>query len=91
MKKASTPHDPRPFSPYGVSGDAMQVQVTRVPRPNAAQEVTLDEGATVAMLLRRLEIPPDAVIVIRHDRPVPLDAPLGDRDALRIVNVFSGG
>lgn len=69
----------------------MNVQVTRVPRPNVTQLVTLDEGATVATLLRRLEIPPDAVIVIRAERPVPLDAPLGHEDTLRIVNVFSGG
>lgn len=70
---------------------AVRVQVTRLPRPNTPQDVDLEEGATVAEVLRRLLVPLDAVIVIRAERPIPLDAPLDEGDALRIVNVFSGG
>ncbi len=69
----------------------MQVQVVRVPRPNVEQPVTVDAGARVADVLRALKIPPDAVIVMRDDAPLPLDAPVEDGTRYRVITVFSGG
>lgn len=69
----------------------MQVHVTRVPRPNTTQPVEVREGATVAEVLRRIQVPVDAVVVIRGETPIPADAPVSEGDRLRVVNVFSGG
>lgn len=69
----------------------MRVQVTRLPRPNVAQDVEVEAGTRLMGLLGQLAIPPDAVVVIRQERPIPLDAPLAEGDELRVVNVFSGG
>lgn len=69
----------------------MVVHVVRIPRPNVAQSVPVPSGTTVAAVLRLLQIPPDAVVVIRGEDPVPLDAPVSEGETLRVINVFSGG
>lgn len=63
----------------------------RVPRPNVAQPVSVKEGSSVLEVLRALAIPPDAVVVLREESPVPVDASVREGDRLRVVNVFSGG
>lgn len=63
----------------------------RFPRPNVEQDVTIDGEATVARVLRELRIPPDSVLVVRGNEPVPLDAPAREGELLRILTVFSGG
>lgn len=69
----------------------MQVTVARVPRPNVAQAFDVPESATVESVLRLVGAKPDAVIVLRGETPIPLDARLESGDVLRVVNVFSGG
>ena len=69
----------------------MNVTVARVPRPNVAQALEVPLGATVVDVVRRVGALPDQVIVIRDERPLPLDAPLHEGDRLQVVNVFSGG
>lgn len=69
----------------------MLVTVSRLPRPNVEETVTLDGDATVQAVLRRLTIPLDAVIVLRGDHPLPSDAPVADGDRLKVISVFSGG
>lgn len=69
----------------------MQVTVSRVPRPNVPQTLELGPTATVADIVGLIGAHPDQVIVIRDESPVPLDAPVADKDVLRVVNVFSGG
>lgn len=69
----------------------MLVRVARVPRPNVEEPVRVAEGATVAQVLRTLKIPPDAVLVVRNEEPVPLDATLAEGETLKIITVFSGG
>lgn len=69
----------------------MLIHVARIPRPNVEEPVTVPEAATVATVLRLLKIPPDAVLVVRGEDPVPLDAPVAEGERLKIVTVFSGG
>lgn len=69
----------------------MRVEVTRAPRPNVTQSIEVPSGATVGDVLRHLCIPPDAVLVVLGDEPVPLDLPVGEGERLRVVTVFSGG
>jgi sulfur carrier protein ThiS len=69
----------------------VRVRVLRVPRPNIEETVDVRDGATVEELLRSMRLPPDAVIVLREDRPLPVDAAVAEGDRLRVLNVFSGG
>ena len=69
----------------------MIVRVARLPRPNVEQEVAVHEGATVLDVLRAVGVPPDAVVVLRDERPVPVDERVAAEDRLRVLTVFSGG
>lgn len=69
----------------------MRVHVCRVPRPNVEQSLDVRDGARVFEVLRAAQIPPDSVVVVRDDRPLPVDAPVRDGDRLRVVSVYSGG
>jgi sulfur carrier protein ThiS len=71
--------------------NTVQVTVARVPRPNVAQSFEVQEGASVADVVRKVGAHPDQVIVIRGEQPMPLDALVREGDVLRVVNVFSGG
>lgn len=58
---------------------------------NPRREVRVDGPITVTSLLRRLEINPESVLVIRGDELVARDANLGDEDCIEIRPVISGG
>ncbi len=51
----------------------------------------LDEGADGLQLLGRLNLNPEAHLIIREGKPVPVDLELRDGDQLSIVTVISGG
>jgi sulfur carrier protein ThiS len=70
---------------------AVRVHVARVPRPNVEEALEVRDGATVQEVLRAMRVPPDAVVVLREDRPLPVDAPVRDGERLRVLTVFSGG
>jgi sulfur carrier protein ThiS len=53
--------------------------------------VEVSSGASVLDVLRKIGCAPDAVVVIRHGTPLPLDATVETDDELKVVNVFSGG
>ena len=53
--------------------------------------MTLPNGSDGFKLLEELSLNPDEVILLRDDAPIPLDDPLHDGDALRILVVVSGG
>jgi sulfur carrier protein ThiS len=68
----------------------MRVKARTVPKGEEAQ-LELPEGATAAHLVRELGLPTVACIVIRGDRPIPIDEPLEEGDDLEVVYVASGG
>ncbi len=55
------------------------------------QQVELAPPATAMDLLRQLGLAPDAHILLRGDRPIPVDEPLTDGERLIILAVVSGG
>jgi sulfur carrier protein ThiS len=56
-----------------------------------AETIDLPDRATGFDLLRRLNLAPDAHLVVRGETPIPLDEALVDQDRVRILSVVSGG
>jgi sulfur carrier protein ThiS len=53
--------------------------------------VDLPEGATGYDLMTRLQLAPDAHILVRGDVPIPIDEALHDGERVRVISVVSGG
>ena len=58
---------------------------------NPRRELDIDGPITVTALLQRLELSPEAVLVIAGDELVPRDARLEDATTVEIRPVTSGG
>jgi sulfur carrier protein ThiS len=58
---------------------------------NPRREVEVPGPTTVGALLSRLELDPEAVLVIQGDTLVTRDARLADSDVVEIRPVISGG
>ncbi|MCU1456052.1 MAG: sulfur transfer protein involved in thiamine biosynthesis [Actinomycetia bacterium] len=58
---------------------------------NPRRELEIEGPTTVLALLKRLEINPESVLVIRGDTLVTRDARLADADDIEIRPVISGG
>lgn len=54
-------------------------------------EQRMQEGSSVESLLRSMGLHPDAYIVTRGSKPVPITKMLEDGDSLRLLKVASGG
>lgn len=54
-------------------------------------EVSLPAGSTVEDLLRSNRMHPDAYIVTKGSKPVPITKQLEDGEALKLIKVASGG
>ena len=68
----------------------MRVTVELV-QARRTEPLELPSGATGLELLAQLRLHPDAHLVIRGDRPIPVDEPLVDGEHLRILSAISGG
>lgn len=55
------------------------------------QEQTLPEGSTVEDLLSQMNLHPDAYIVTKDSKPVPITRRLEDGERLKLIKVASGG
>ena len=58
---------------------------------NPRREIEVDGPTTVQALLRRLDVAPESVLVIRNDELVTRDARLTSDDVVEIRPVVSGG
>jgi len=58
---------------------------------NPRRELEVDAPKTVEQLLKRLEVVPESVLVIRNDTLVTHDERLADTDVVEIRPVVSGG
>lgn len=58
---------------------------------NPKRELDVDAPPNVDELLRRLDVVPESVLVIRNDELVTRDARLRDDDVVEIRPVVSGG
>ncbi len=68
----------------------MRVLAERVPT-HKTDEIELPAKATGMDLLKRLNLSPDAHLLIRGERPIPVDEPLTEGEHLVILAVVSGG
>ena len=68
----------------------MKITITLVPQ-NAVKDVDIQKGSTVCDLIRKMNLKPDAVIVLHNNRPIPIDETLDDQKNLHIIQVASGG
>ena len=58
---------------------------------NPRREVDLDGPLRVGEILRRLDVNPETVIVIRADTLITKDAEVADDDTIELRPVISGG
>jgi len=68
----------------------MRIRASTVPR-GERREMELPEGALAGDLVRAMDLPTAACLVLRGGSPVPIDEPLEDGDDLEVVYVASGG
>ncbi len=54
-------------------------------------EFEVDDNSTAYDILKKLELTPDTMIVLRNDQPIPIDEELNENDKIRIIQVISGG
>ena len=55
------------------------------------RQITINSGATVEDVLKRLELNVSAQIVLRGKTPIPTDEIVMEGDELRVIETFSGG
>ena len=55
------------------------------------KQLDLQSGSTVADVIKNLGLNVSAQIVLRDNRPIPIDEKIDDGDELRIIETFSGG
>ena len=68
----------------------MMIKITMIPS-NVKKDIDMKTGSTASDLLKKLNLKPDTVIVLRKSIPVPVDDVITDMDELKIVQVSSGG
>ena len=71
-------------------GIEMNVKITLVNDKKNFQ-LKLFKSAKAYDALKKLDIPPDTVIITRNKKPIPIDTPLEDDDKLDVLRVVSGG
>jgi len=69
----------------------MKVIEVTVDTGNGGKVVSLSHGTTVLELLRKLDLYPDANIVLLKGVPTPITEILQEDDSVRIVRIASGG
>ena len=60
-------------------------------RSKETREIHLKKGSTVKEVLKKINIKPDTIIVIRKDEPIPIDEELINGERLKILEISSSG
>jgi len=60
-------------------------------RSKETREIDLKKGSTVKEVLKKINIKPDTIIVIRKDEPIPIDEELINGERLKILEISSSG
>ncbi len=69
----------------------MMVKAIFLPRGAEEKDLEMAEGSTGMDLLKKLNLPPDAHILVRDKIPIPLDEKLLAGEKIGIIRVVSGG
>ena len=65
--------------------------VTILIRNETKKKIELKDNVTALELLKKINLIPDEVILIRKNSPIPVDEILNDKDEIKIIKVASGG
>ncbi|MEM2870668.1 MAG: hypothetical protein QW379_09685 [Thermoplasmata archaeon] len=68
----------------------MSVSVLLLPE-RKKELVELEKDADGFALLRKLKLSPESAIIVRGDRPIPVDSRIRPGDELKVIRVVSGG
>jgi sulfur carrier protein ThiS len=68
----------------------MTVRITLLPE-KTTKRIKAKPGMDGFGLLKELSINPENVIILRNDRPIPVDGKIGPDDELKVIRVVSGG
>ncbi|MEM2901053.1 MAG: MoaD/ThiS family protein [Thermoplasmata archaeon] len=66
------------------------VEIMLIPG-GTVKDIKIEENTTVLKILDLLNLPPDIVVVMKNNSPIPVDSIIDDKDKLKIVRVVSGG
>ena len=68
----------------------MKIKITMIPS-NIKKDVEIHKDSTVFDLLKKIQVKPDTVIVLKNNTPIPVDVILSDAKELQVIQVASGG
>ena len=68
----------------------MKIHVKILPK-NATEEIDIERGSKMYDLLKKINLKPDNIIILRGNTPVPVDDVLTNEQELTIIQVASGG
>ncbi len=60
-------------------------------RSNKIKKIQINKNSIILDLLRRLDLKPDTVIVMKDNMPLSIDEPLDNNQEVSIIQVSSGG
>ncbi len=70
--------------------DSMKISVTILP-DNLLKEVEIKSGSKIFDLIKKIHLKPDTLIVLKDNKPIPIDDILSEGQKLTILQVASGG
>ena len=68
----------------------MKIHVKILPK-NVTDEIDIKSGSKMYDLLKKINLKPDNIIILRGNTPVPVDDILTNEQELTIIQVASGG
>ena len=63
----------------------------KLSRNNETKKIDLQSKSIAEDALKKINLKPDTVVVLRKNRPIPIDEELKDGQILTILQVSSGG
>ena len=68
----------------------LKINIKILPK-NITDEIEIKSGVKIFELLKKLDLKPDNIIILRNNTPVPVDDILTEEQELTIIQVASGG
>ena len=68
----------------------MKIHIKLLPK-NVTDEIDLECGSKMYDLLKKINLKPDNIIILRDNTPVPVDDAITEEQELTIIQVASGG
>ena len=70
--------------------DSMKISVKILP-DNSLKEVDIKSGSKINDLIKKIHLKPDAILVLKDNKPIPIDHIIDEGHKLTILKVASGG